>query len=226
MIKPKYSIVETIILFHKETTKSHYRYNSWLWCYRFFKKLHQKKIFTNNDYDLAALNLGFYLASWGMYRGSAFLLQNDYKVHTYTCKAILNTNNFIWAKNWKNLNKSKILEKAEIIFEFTNTIKEMYEKHARDSEGNSKIIAKWDTLPTKILMGTTGIIPAYDDFFQKGLGKLKMTKKFGINSMLEIVDFYNDNIKDFNKAKIMTNDQYPSMKLVDMYFWIIGRKYA
>lgn len=28
-----------------------------------------------------ALNLGFYLASWGMYRGSSFLVHKDYTVH-------------------------------------------------------------------------------------------------------------------------------------------------
>ena len=28
-----------------------------------------------------SLQLAFYLASWGMYRGSLFLLQKDYKVH-------------------------------------------------------------------------------------------------------------------------------------------------
>ena len=31
--------------------------------------------------DEAALQLGFYLASWGMYRGSSFLLRRTYTVH-------------------------------------------------------------------------------------------------------------------------------------------------
>jgi hypothetical protein len=33
------------------------------------------------DRDHAALQLGFYLASWGMYRGSGFLLQHAYTIH-------------------------------------------------------------------------------------------------------------------------------------------------
>ena len=31
-------------------------------------------------HDYLSLHLAFYLASWGMYRGSSFLLQKDYKV--------------------------------------------------------------------------------------------------------------------------------------------------
>jgi hypothetical protein len=34
----------------------------------------------SGDRDHAALQLGFYLASWGMYGGSSFLLQYDYTV--------------------------------------------------------------------------------------------------------------------------------------------------
>ena len=31
--------------------------------------------------DYLSLQLAFYLASWGMYRGSSFLIQKDYRVH-------------------------------------------------------------------------------------------------------------------------------------------------
>ncbi len=43
--------------------------------------------------DMLALHLGFYLASWGMYRGSSFLLQKDYKVHVPIVKIIINNEN-------------------------------------------------------------------------------------------------------------------------------------
>ena len=35
----------------------------------------------NNDVDYLTLQLAFYLASWGMYRGSSELLQKDYLIH-------------------------------------------------------------------------------------------------------------------------------------------------
>lgn len=41
------------------------------------------------DFDYLSLHLAFYLASWGMYRGSCFIFHKDYKVHTTIVEAIL-----------------------------------------------------------------------------------------------------------------------------------------
>ena len=54
------------------------RYRSWEHCYSHFIKARGSQ---EIDYDYLSLQLAFYLASWGMYRGSSFLLQKDYKVH-------------------------------------------------------------------------------------------------------------------------------------------------
>ena len=56
------------------------RYRSWEHCYSHFIKARESK---EVDYDYLSLQLAFYLASWGMYRGSSFLLQKDYKEHYY-----------------------------------------------------------------------------------------------------------------------------------------------
>jgi len=39
--------------------------------------------------DHLCLHLAFYLASWGMYRGSSKLLQKDYKVHATSVKELM-----------------------------------------------------------------------------------------------------------------------------------------
>lgn len=63
------------------------RYRSWEHCYsNFIKARGSQEI----DYDYLSLQLAFYLASWGMYRGSSFLLQKDYKVHIPVVKELLN----------------------------------------------------------------------------------------------------------------------------------------
>ena len=46
---------------------------SWMHCRKAF--LHRASL---SD-EVLALNLGFFLASWGMYRGGSFMLQKDYK---------------------------------------------------------------------------------------------------------------------------------------------------
>lgn len=62
------------------------RYRSWEHCYSHFIKARGSKVI---DYDYLSLQLAFYLASWGMYRGSSFLLQKDYKVHIPVVKELL-----------------------------------------------------------------------------------------------------------------------------------------
>ena len=62
------------------------RYRSWEHCYSHFIKERGNQ---DIDYDYLSLQLAFYLASWGMYRGSSFLLQKDYKVHIPVVKELL-----------------------------------------------------------------------------------------------------------------------------------------
>src|SRR6266851_4448858 len=57
----------------------HHRYRSWEHCYGYFHRTTAKAVAADRDH--AALQLGFYLASWGMYRGSSFLLQHAYTAH-------------------------------------------------------------------------------------------------------------------------------------------------
>src|SRR5688572_3894668 len=57
----------------------HHRYRSWEHCYRFFRSRTRPQLLAEKD--AAALQLGFYLASWGMYRGSSFLLWRSYTIH-------------------------------------------------------------------------------------------------------------------------------------------------
>jgi hypothetical protein len=65
--------------FGKVAGDPHHRYRSCEHCYRFFRDL--KASGFEAQRQNAALQLGFYLASWGMYRGSTFLLQHAYTVH-------------------------------------------------------------------------------------------------------------------------------------------------
>lgn len=47
---------------------------SYHFCYNYFRDFyeskHLKDIFSSNNIEVSCLQLGFYLASWGMYRGS------------------------------------------------------------------------------------------------------------------------------------------------------------
>ena len=62
------------------------RSRSWEHCYRVFR---DARTDPSPDYDYLSLHLAFYLASWGMYQGSSFLLQKDYKVLSPVVEEVL-----------------------------------------------------------------------------------------------------------------------------------------
>src|SRR5689334_2297276 len=71
--------------FSKISAEPNHRYRSWEHCFRFFRRGRDEIL---SDLNAAALQLGFYLASWGMYRGKSFLLQRDYTVHKRTVEVL------------------------------------------------------------------------------------------------------------------------------------------
>ena len=65
--------IELVINDFKDKSKPDDRYTSFDYCYNYFRTTNDLTI----DIEKSCLVLGFYLASWGMYRGSSFLLQHS-----------------------------------------------------------------------------------------------------------------------------------------------------
>jgi hypothetical protein len=189
--------------FQQLISDKNHRYKSWEHCFEYFAK--DKKDISE---DIASLHLSFYLASWGMYRGSSFLLQKDYKYHFKTVKTILEY------KDLQKINFSKIDKNSKDfkeIFDLSKKLKECYP--------NNNVT---DTLLTKILLGTLGCVPAYDRFFKAGLKdkESKPYSNFSENSFESVIKFYQNNQVEFDEVQKEIN--YPIMKLIDMYFFKIG----
>ena len=216
-------VIKSINDFYSDLKKDENgRYRSWEHCYKVFFDARQ---IDNPNYDYLSLHLAFYLASWGMYRGSSFLLQKDYKIHVPVIKELLKPEyNGLLDMKCCTLKEENIQEKLDDLNKF---IKNHYDK-IRDSVSNEKIKSEIsDTLVTKILMGTLGCVPAYDRYFIIGVKeKAVSTGNYNRSSLLKLVDFYETNKKKFEeirkKLKVDENLLYPQMKLVDMAFWKIG----
>ena len=93
--------------------------------------------------------------------------------------------------------------------------------------GTAKKIHATDTLVTKILLGTLGCIPAYDRYFIEGLRAKGLTySTLTKTNFQSVVEFYKTNRDDFDSVQKSIQRKrgvdYPTMKLVDMYFWQIG----
>jgi hypothetical protein len=81
---------------------------------------------------------------------------------------------------------------------------------------------------TKIIMATMGCIPGYDRYFKDGLKEKTNKVDFKDNlfrSLLNLINNEKDlkNICNLKQDLKGTDIKYPPMKLLDLYFWLLGR---
>ncbi len=195
------------------------RYSSFDYCFNYFQSFREQNrigdIANPSHIQESCLQLGFYLASWGMLRGSSFLQSKSMKVYEPLIHAISNENPILWeidANNYSPDNIHSILgfrKKVIQILDFRN--------------GPS------DILVTKIMLGVFGNVPAFDSYFKKGFG----VSTFGKYSLEKVADFYktNKDILDQSRLKTLdfstgqpTNRIYTRAKVIDMVFFIEGSK--
>jgi hypothetical protein len=193
-----------------------HRYLSWEHCYDFFSQ-DVRRI----DLDTACLHMAFYLASWGMYRGSSFLLWKDYLIHKEIVRLLLKHKHL--RKITADYSDSDI---SEIIL-LCDCVRDLYQNNIGEVNGKVRDVIVSDTLVTKIVLGALGCLPAYDRYFIGGLREAGIQPyrptQDGIRSL---VGFYEMNRDPFNylqrKIKTRGGSPYSAMKLIDMYFWQIG----
>lgn len=202
------------------------RYLSWEHCYKQFIKVHNKENLTDDDIDYLSLHLAFYLASWGMLRGSSFLLQKDYRVHIDIVKELVKPiYSNLWAIDYKELQKQQNLDNLVVLVDRLKTI-------YRDKRKNIKEVGTdiSDILVTKVLLGTMGCVPAYDEYFKKGVSKYKITtQQLGKSSIKGLTEYYKENETELEGVRKKISQarylEYPQMKILDMAFWQLGFDY-
>ncbi len=161
--------------------------------------------------EKSCLALGFYLASWGMLRGSGLLLQRSAKIYEKIIEAIIYFPKDYWEIDVSESYEDKFNELNEIY-------KKIYEI-LRKSGGERN----YDTIITKIMLGVFGNIPAFDSNFCCAFKLWRFDRK----SIVAIGDFYAENIEIINQysAEFRTIDfytgenvwNYTKAKIIDMY---------
>lgn len=204
--------------YFNETIKDqHGRYMSWRHCYRAFSE--NRNAVDERTVDYLSLHLAFYLASWGMYRGSSFLLQKDYKVHIPVVKIIQKQKyDPLFGVSAKELCKESNLA---LLDDIGDRIRDCYAKETPSFDGSMNNAT--DTLVTKILLGTLGCVPAYDRYYVRSVKKNNVSSGlYNKESVCCVAGFYCDNFDIFERLRHELSKcgiEYPPMKLMDMCFW-------
>ncbi|WP_309304954.1 hypothetical protein [Schaalia dentiphila] len=197
------------------------RSRSWEHCYRVFR---DARTDPSPDCDYLSLHLAFYLASWGMYRGSSFLLQKDYKVLVPIVEEILKPEyDCLFGVACADLRNSDVWAQIK---KLSDDIANHFDPIRDQVAGREVESPVSPVLITKILMGTLGCVPAYDRFFEEGAKYLGLEKKsYNEDSLLELADIYeahNDRLEEARRGMRVGDLIYPQMKLLDMGFWQVG----
>ena len=190
------------------------RYTSFDYCFNYFQSFRESGNFAAIAYpenmQLSCLQLGFYLASWGMLRGSAELLQKSARHFVTVVEVIARTDPAFWQIDADSYTESNIEQLIE---------------HSKILRGAIGLLS--EILVTKIMLGVFGSVPAFDQNFKKGF----CVSTFGAKALRKIGAFYNQNAELIEKYRVPTLDfvtgepterLYTRAKVIDMVFFIEG----
>jgi hypothetical protein len=206
-----------------ETDNSPYgRYRSWWYCYQAFSEAFAHP--GTEDRNYLTLSLAFYLASWGMYRGSSFLLQHDYQVHRIVVDYLLDdpSPRILWASSQNQVDFYSQSNNVNTLIDTCTKLETLYKMN----DPKASVTA---TLASKVLMGTLGCTPAYDKYVVESIKEAGFINspvrkdgnfEFIRQSISNISKFYFDNVQTFQKVKMKPQGfYYPPMKIMDMVLW-------
>jgi hypothetical protein len=187
-------------------------------CFNYFQSFHDQGniagICDSGNLQRSCLELGFYLASWGMFRPTSFLHKCSASFYKGVIQAIVGFDR----KLWKVDVDSYTDENINLLLRAKETL--------RGALGKAT-----DALITKIMLGVFGNVPAFDRYFRKGLGVRSMT---GPN-LKRIATFYEQHKEPINERSLYTLDflsgketkrRYTKAKIVDMVGVMEGRRLA
>jgi hypothetical protein len=199
------------------TSDKFHRFTSWDNCFELFSEPKQS--------EMHSLALGFYLASWGMYRGSSGLLQKNHLIHEGAVGIL-----FSQISQELKCNQTTEIKRKNIgaILKVKDELAKYYSSICfTKGVDKPKLISPTDTLLSKIMLGTLGCAPAYDRYFIDGLKKMEINYTgFNEDSLNELFNFIDKNKEEIDHVQKLitakTQRHYPLMKILDMYFWQIG----
>jgi hypothetical protein len=188
---------------------------------------HLQELVADKNKEKSCLHLGFFLASWGMFRMSGKLGQGVNAKHFLRLIDEISQwdGSHPYAAIWDiDVPDYDVVEKRELLMKCCASIKQLV--LPTDQRASR-------TLVTKIMLGIFGCVPAFDDLFTATFRSLYGTKRgcafrsFDDNALVKIHDFYvkhsltvDKNAKgtrtlDFQTGR-ETQVSYTKAKIIDM----------
>jgi hypothetical protein len=163
--------------------------------------------------------LGFFLASWGMYRASSFLIDKDCTVHADTLELLSRPELY----EFRDCSFAYAKDHVDELIRLTQEVLRKYQEHANNCEKQRNATI---TLATKVILGVLGCLPAYDRYFINGIKRAEQQFwRFRESDLRSLLKFASEHEAQFEEARLRCSKDdtdYPPMKLLDMYFWQIG----
>ena len=180
--------------------------------------------------DHATLSLAFYLASWGMYRGSSDLLFRDYKVLEPTVLYLSSaaaddcdwTDCLFTDEDMGSL-PARIAELAANLKQVLSSKLKRPDVPGHDPQPS-------DILLSKILLNTLGCVPAFDTEVKTALADLFSDYTAGdsfrplvLKAVGELARQNRELIEEGRRTLLRKcGVEYPLTKILDLYLWIHG----
>jgi len=197
--------------------KPNARYASFDYCFNYFQSYREggdiAGIAASPNMQLSCLQLGFYLASWGMLRGSTDLLRRSIRHFVPLVEAIATAPSAIWEIDADSYSDHAWL----ILRDFARQIRTALPD------------ATSDILVTKIMLGVFGNVPAFDTNFKKGSG----LSTYGPDALRPVERFYREHSDLIERHRVPTLDfetgaethrTYTRAKVIDMIFFVEGAR--
>ncbi len=216
-------IIEYIKEYSEDYQEQYSIEESWRDCYKIFhekRKVKKERELSEEEYNDLCIHLGFYLASWGMFRNS-FLANKYYTIHKNAIEILLKDEyDVLW-----DISAEDLENHVEFLEKLVPEIKGSYKESIKTEKKHRNVS---DLLVTKILLGTMGCVPAYDNYLKEAIKNYDISSStFKPQSVRKLAKFYRKHKDEFEKARKKIGEKYsyyPDMKLLDMCFWKAGEK--
>ncbi len=197
------------------------RFTSFDYCFNYFQDARAEGV-TGSLADEgrlteSCLQLGFYLASWGMMRGSGQLILQSLRGLVPVVQAIAAESPSTW-----DLGAESLVDHADEVHDL-----------GRRLRGEFRFSAS-DTMVTKVMLGVFGCVPAFDNNFCRGFKTDQgASASLRVKGLRAVGKYYAEHRAEIDAQEVLTLDfstesetsrKYPTAKIIDIVFFQEGAK--